>query len=67
MNFHEKLIWLRPSVGGISAISCCENTPQRGSTNISIRSLEKILEKQLLPPGRNTPEKHLQSWLIKVH
>ena len=61
----RKLIWLRPSVGGISAISCCENTPQRGSTNISIRSLEKILEKQLLPPGRNTPEKHLQSWLIK--
>jgi hypothetical protein len=61
----RKLLWLRPSVGGISAISCCERTPQLGFTKITIRNLEKIMEKQLSPPGRETPEKQLQSWLIQ--
>ena len=60
-----KLLWLRPSVNGISAISCCEKTPQRGFTKISIRNLREKMEKQLFPPGRNTPEKQLQSWLIQ--
>src|SRR6202042_473509 len=35
----RKLLWLRPSVNGISAISCCENTPQLGFSNISIGNL----------------------------
>ena len=61
----SKLLWLRPSVNGISAISCCEKTPQRGFTNISIRNLREKMEKQLFPPGRSTPEKQLQSWLIQ--
>lgn len=61
----RKLLWLRPSVGGISAISCCAETPQRGFTKISISNLGKNMEKQLSPPGRKTPEKQLQSWLIQ--
>jgi hypothetical protein len=61
----RKLLWLRPSVNGISAISFCEDTPQLGFSNISICDHEKIMEKQLPPPGRETPEKHLQSWLIQ--
>jgi hypothetical protein len=61
----RKLFWLRPSVGGISAISCSEKTPQLGFTRISISNLGKIMERQLDPPGRKTPEKHLQSWLIQ--
>jgi hypothetical protein len=60
----RKLLWLRPSVGGISAISCCEKTPQRGF-KISGSNLGKIMEMQLSPPGRKTPEKQLQSWLIQ--
>jgi hypothetical protein len=58
----RKLLYLRPSVGGISAISCCEDTPQRGF-KVSGQNLERKLETRLLPPGRDTPEKHLQSWL----
>jgi hypothetical protein len=61
----RKLLWLRPSVNGISAISCCEKTPQRGFTKISIRNLREKMEKQLSPPLRKTPEKQLQSWLIQ--
>lgn len=61
----SKLLWLRPSVGGISAISCCDETPQLGFPKVSIRSLEEILNGELLPPGRKTPEKQLQSWLIQ--
>lgn len=61
----RKLLCLRPSVGGISAVSCCENTPQLGFSNISIHKLERILDEQLAPPKRRTPEKRLQSWLIQ--
>jgi len=60
----RKLLWLRPSVNGISAISCCENTPQLGFSKISIRNLGTTLEKDLTSPKRRTPEKRLQSWLI---
>jgi hypothetical protein len=61
---HE-LLWLRPSVNGISAISCCEDTPQLGFSNISFCDLKEIMEKHLSPPKRETPEKRLQSWLIQ--
>ena len=61
----RKLLWLRPSVNRISAISCCENTPQLDFSGITSGELEKILEAQLSPPGRKTPEKRLQSWLIR--
>jgi len=61
----HKMLWLRPSVGGISAISCCEETPQRGFTKISANNLGKRLEMQLSPPKRRTREKELQSWLIQ--
>jgi hypothetical protein len=72
-QFHEfkdellsKLLWLRPSVNGISAISCCEVTPQRGFTKISKRNLQKKMATELEPPERKTPEKQLQSWLIQL-
>lgn len=61
----SKLLWLRPSVNGISAISCCAETAQRGFTKISISNLGKNMEKQLSPPERKTPEKQLQSWMIQ--
>jgi hypothetical protein len=61
----RELLWLRPSVSGISAISCHGETPQLGF-KISIRDLErKIKEKRLSKPARPTPEKQLQSWLIQ--
>jgi hypothetical protein len=61
----RKLLWLRPSVNGISAISCCETTPQLGFSDISSLDLGKIIEKHLSSPKRATPEKQLQSWLIQ--
>jgi hypothetical protein len=61
----SKLLWLRPSVNGISAISYCAETPQRGFSKISISNLGRKMEQQLSPPGRPTPEKQLQSWLIQ--
>lgn len=61
----RKLLWLRPSVNVISAISCCGDTPQLGFSNISLGNLEKKIEKRLSPPRRPTPEKQLQSWLIQ--
>src|SRR4051812_26278301 len=61
----RKLLWLRPSVNAISAISCCGDTPQLGFSNISLGNLGKKIEKCLAPPRRPTPEKHLQSWLIQ--
>lgn len=61
----RNLLCLRPSVGGISAISCCAETPQLGFPNISIRKLQTIMKNPLPPPGRKTPEKKLQSWLIQ--
>ena len=64
-DLSRKLLRLRPSVNGISAVSCCEDTPQLGFTNISPRNVEAILEKPLSPPKRATPEKQLQSWLIQ--
>jgi hypothetical protein len=62
---NRKLLWLRPSAGGISAISCCDKTPRLGFTKISISNLGKIMETQLSPPGRKTPEKQPQSWLTQ--
>jgi hypothetical protein len=60
----RKLLWLRPSVNGISAISCCDDTPQLGFS-ISDCDLERKMEIPLASPRRNTPEKRLQSWLIR--
>jgi len=61
----SKLLWLRPSVNRISAISCCGKTPQLGFSGIKLGKLQEILETQLSPPRRKTPEKQLQSWLIR--
>jgi hypothetical protein len=61
----HKLLWIRPSVNAISALSCSDETPQLGFSNISLSDIEKILEKPLSPPKRETPEKRLQSWLIR--
>lgn len=61
----SKLLWLRPSVNEISAISCCDDTPQLGFSNISDCNLESKMETLLSSPRRKTPEKRLQSWLIR--
>jgi hypothetical protein len=61
----HKLLWMRPSVNAISAVSCSDETPQLGFSNISLVGIEKILDKPLSPPKRETPEKKLQSWLIR--
>lgn len=62
---------LRPSVNSISLVSCSITTPQLGFSGITNAS---VLQEQLgelkqgtislKPPGRKTPEKALQSWLI---
>jgi hypothetical protein len=69
--FDSLQLRLRPSVGSMSLVSYADRTPQRGFENIrnadhlrrtldALRSRTKAIE----PPGRSTPEKHLQSWLI---
>ncbi len=62
---------LRPSVGSISLVSCSSFTPQLGFSNIKdAGALQEKLEAlregrvKLCAPGRDTPEKSLQSWLI---
>lgn len=69
-QFRDKLsfesLWLRPAVGGISAISYHADTPQRGFGIASIQHLERKLKEKLFRPGRPTPEKDLQSWLIRT-
>lgn len=61
-----KLLWLRPSVDSISLVSCNIETPQKGYSKIhSVRDLDQKLKQTLKKPGRPTPEKKLQSWLIR--
>lgn len=62
---------LRPSVGSFSLVSCSDRTPQLGKSRIqSVTQLARALETlqtgvwRLTSPGRPTPEKRLQSWLI---
>jgi hypothetical protein len=69
--FNQYGFRLRPSVGSISLVSCSSYTPQLGFSNInSARALQEKLEAlrgrraKLEAPGRDTPEKALQSWLI---
>jgi hypothetical protein len=61
----RELLWLRPSVNSISAVSCCKDTPQLGFSGISIAKLERIIKEPLSRPKRRTPEKCLQSWLVR--
>lgn len=69
--FAKHAFRLRPSVGSISLVSCASATPQLGFPSIgSATGLKKKLaalrkgDLTLEGPGRNTPEKFLQSWLI---
>ncbi|MBI5318864.1 hypothetical protein [Bradyrhizobium sp.] len=61
---------LRPSVGSISLVSCSNQTPQLGFSNMTSgpvlrRRLAALKDgKELKAPDRQTPEKSLQSWLI---
>jgi hypothetical protein len=62
---------LRPSVGSISLVSYSRYTPQLGFSDIKgarvlQEKLEALREKRVVlnAPGRDTPEKDLQSWLI---
>lgn len=64
-DLSNKLLWLRPSVNGVSAISCAKDTPQIGVSKVSSRNLPKVVEQHLSSPKRATPEKQLQSWLIQ--
>jgi hypothetical protein len=63
---------LRPSVGSLSLVSFAASASQLGWSGIkSAARLERLLvqlqsgEIQLEQPGRKTPEKSLQSWLIR--
>ena len=69
--FRSYSLRLRPSVNSISLVSCSVWTPQLGFTDIKdptgLREKLEALkhgEIKIKPPGRNTPEKALQSWLI---
>jgi hypothetical protein len=64
---------LRPSVGSFSLVSCSQTTPQIGRANLRhADDLKRELEdlqagrRTLNGPGRRTPEKALQSWLIST-
>ena len=56
---------LRPSVGGFSLVSYHPATPQLGFADLREESdLVRDLHRPLSPPGRPTPEKDMQSFLI---
>jgi hypothetical protein len=64
---------LRPSVGSFSLVSCSQETPQIGRANLRhADDLKRELEdlragrQTLKAPGRQTPEKCVQSWLIST-
>jgi hypothetical protein len=64
------MLRLRSSAGGFSLVSYNPRTPQRGvsglrSVHALERALDNLLKNQLQRPGRETPEKELQSWLIR--
>jgi hypothetical protein len=57
---------LRPSAGGFSLVSCGEATPQLGFSGLHGEAdLLRRLPQELRPPRRLTPEKDLQSALIR--
>ncbi len=69
--FNRHQFRLRPSVGSISLVSCASDTPQLGFPQMrSALHLQNKLEAlrmepaKFCEPGRSTPEKRLQSWLI---
>ncbi len=69
--FKRYSLRLRPSVNSISLVSYSSSTPQLGFSGITnatvLRNKLKALQQDeisLEPPGRKTPEKALQSWLI---
>jgi hypothetical protein len=69
--FNQYRFRLRPSVGSISLVSCSSYTHQLGFSGVkSAQGLEEKLKAlkekrtKLAAPGRQTPEKALQSWLI---
>lgn len=69
--FKRYSLRLRPSVNSISLVSYSCATPQLGFSGIAdataLRKTLDALKKEeiaLKPPGRETPEKALQSWLI---
>ena len=62
----ENDLRLRPSVGSFSLVSCADKTSQGGwSKIVSEGGLNRAFEKTIPKPGRNVPEKKLQSWLIR--
>lgn len=61
---------LRPSIGRISLVSFHPHFPQMGPyqyrwTISDASRLRKALVSEVLEPGREVPEKRLQSWLIR--
>jgi hypothetical protein len=63
---------LRPSVGSFSLVSCADDAPQRGFSGLkSVAHLKGgLIALQNMPEalkntGRGTPEKKLQSWLLR--
>ena len=57
---------IRPSVKGFSLVSYSETTPQLGFSDIrSASRLAAKLQEPIPAPRRVTPEKKLQSWLIR--
>ena len=68
---HQKLIskklHFRGNLNSLSLISVDKNTAEKGIPNIkSKEEAEKCLKSSLnlKPPGRRTPEKELQAWII---
>jgi hypothetical protein len=60
---------IRPTGGGFSLVSYHHKTPQLGKSNLQTidhlkQSLQSLSEVPLVDPGRPTPEKELQSYLI---
>jgi hypothetical protein len=71
--FERYQLRLRPSVGSFSLVSCAWESPQLGrsglaSANDLARELKSLQtgEWAIKKPGRSTPEKTLQSWLIST-
>lgn len=62
----KKKVHFRGSMNSLSLISLASETAERGVTGIKSKNaaIEKLKTFKVDMPGRNTPEKKLQSWII---
>lgn len=65
LHAYRKTRHVRPTAGGVTLVSITDLAPQVGESFKSIDALLAKIDKEYLGPRRPTPEKHLQSALVR--